>query len=328
MPPVISAVVPTRNRPDKLRRTIECLRQQTLPHAAYEVVIVDDGSEPQVRNEWTGESLVLRILRLTHSERSVARNRGAEHASGAVVAFVDDDVQVSPVFLQAHVDAQEDWPGALAVGPVSLPDSVLATPFGRFRVQLERDGIPEERGPVATPNLCSATNMSLNRRRFLHLGGFDQNFVSAEDQDLALRHSKRGGRIVFIPEATALHDDDNLDIRTYCRRSEWGAARMIPFWRRHNELPDNQLRSEINRPIRWRGDSPRLLLRKSLKAALAWGPALETLFAITSLVERVSSSNTDLSFLYRLLLGVHLQRGFRRGWGAAEGEQRSGATRS
>jgi glycosyltransferase involved in cell wall biosynthesis len=315
MPPTISVVIPTRNRPEKLQRTIDCLQMQSLPRDEYEVIVVDDGSEPPTACQWAGASNALRILRLAHGERSLARNRGAEAATGRLLAFVDDDMLPGPTFLRVHLDAHQEWPGILAVGAVPLPEAVLRKPFGRFRMDLERGGIPTERGLVPQPNLCTAQNMSLSRNLFFELGGFAPDIVSAEDQDLALRHTRRGGRIAFIPEATAIHDDDNIGIRPYCRRSEWGAENLAPFLRRYPDLPDNRERVSVNGPIRWSHDPLGLLCRKALKAMLAWPPAVEGLFALTSILERLSPSNRGLRVLYTLLLGIHLQRGFRKGWG-------------
>jgi glycosyltransferase involved in cell wall biosynthesis len=312
----LSVIVPTRNRPETLRRVVSSLQAQSLPRASFEIIVVDDASEPPVQS---GPDPLgpMHVIRLERSERSAARNRGAAEASGTLVAFVDDDMLLGPSFLAAHEAAQREWPGALAVGAVTLPAAASNQPFGRFRVALEREAQPKTRGVAPRPNLCTAANMSLPRDRFVELGGFDPAIVSSEDQDLALRHTSGGGRIVFLPEAVAIHDDDQLDVRSYCKRHEWGAANMVPFCRRHATLPDNRLRLEWNGPVRWGADSPGLVLKKVLKTALAWPPATATLFALTAVAERIPR-NRMLPLLYRLLLGIHLQKGFRRGWAQPE----------
>lgn len=314
MPPKISVVIPTRNRPGKLIRTIGSLQVQSLPREAYEVIIVDDGSEPPVNFGRGPGSAHTRLLRLTHGERSDARNRGAEAARGELLAFVDDDIIVSASFLEAHVEAHSEWPGVLAVGAISLPDSALATPFGRFRAKLELGGIPTARGIVTRPSFCTAQNMSLSCQRFAEVGGFDRQLVSGEDQDLGMRHVAKGGRLAFIPEAKAIHDDDNLEMRSYCRRIEWGAEQMIPFIQKHPYLPDNLLRASVNGPAQWGQDPAIRLFKKAAKHTLSRAPVLEALFTVTSIVQRFAPRGRALPSLYGLLVGVHLQRGFRRGW--------------
>ncbi len=218
--PAISVIIPTRDRPEASGQTLTALRRQTLASFVYEIIVVDDGSTPSVRlHTWEGDP-ACSVIRLEGRERSAARNAGARAARSECLSFVDDDISVVPDFLEAHLSAQREWSDALVIGSVCLPKEALARPFGRFRQALEVEGIPHERGLTDTRNFCTAQNMSMRRERFLSLGGFDEDLVSAEDQDLALRHCEREGVIVFVPEAAAVHRDEALDIRSYSRRSE------------------------------------------------------------------------------------------------------------
>jgi glycosyltransferase involved in cell wall biosynthesis len=310
--PTLSVIVPTRNRPESLKRTVAHLGDQDLPRSRYEVIVVDDGSTPPVEMEGLGDSRV-RLLRRSGGERSAARNGGAEIARGEILVFVDDDITAEPGFLAAHLAGHRDWPGTLIVGAVHLPRGTASTPFGAFRVRLEQAGVPTDRGPVAAPNLCTAQNMSLSSEHFRELGGFAVGMSSGEDQDFALRHSAAGGRIVYLPEAAVTHEDPVADIRSYCRRHEWGAEYMIPFLLRHPEWPDNQERREANGPVNWRRDTPARVTKKLMKYLLGVGVARALLFAAIDALEKLPERHV-LDTLYRLALGVHLQRGFRRGW--------------
>lgn len=312
--PSLSVVVPTRNRPASLQQTVAGLLHQELPQTLYEIVVVDDGSEPPVRAEELGAPERVRVLRLAHGERSAARNFGAEQARGGFVVFMDDDMRPDPGLLQAHLVGQAEWAGALTVGSVRLPATMVAGPYGAFRQGLELRGLPTARGPVANPNFCTAQNMAVSRDRFRQLGGFDPQMASAEDQDLALRHTAMGGVIVFLPEAIATHDDVHRSLTSYCARSEWGAEQMAPFCRRYPDWPENRQRFAANGPVRWGSDTPGRILRKTLMRLLGAPPALSSLLATTLAIEAYWPSSPLLSPLYRLALGVHLQRGFRRGW--------------
>ena len=308
----LSVVIPTRNRPAALRQLLQGLRAQTLDRTQFEILVVDDGSQPPVVVEAEpGERL--RVLRLEHGERSIARNHGASEGAGAVLLFLDDDLRLSGNVLEAHLSAQREWPGSLAVGAIRLPDELAHTPFGSFRQALEAAGIPGSRGPVRQRNFCTAGHMSMRRDDFLALGGFDSTIVSAEDQDLALRHSAAGGTIVYLPEALAVHDDENADLRSYCRRAEWGAEHMSAFCQRHPELQDNVDRLAVNGPPRW-ADPGSLLFKKIAKDVLGHKPAVAGLFAAVAAIERRRPASRLLPRLYKLLLGIHLQKGFRRGW--------------
>jgi hypothetical protein len=113
--------------------------------------------------------------------------------------FLDDDMTVGFDFLSAHQRAHEEWPETLVVGSVRLPDEALATPFGRFRQDLEQRATPRLRGLISTRNFCTAANMSISRELFLHLGGFDASLPAARIRS-ALRHTARRGHIAFIPK--------------------------------------------------------------------------------------------------------------------------------
>jgi len=310
---LVSVVVPTYDRPDKLAATLHLLGRQDLPTGTYEIVVVDDGSSPPAALPPAPQGGALRLLRLEGVGRSWARNAGARHARGRIVAFVDDDIGVTPSFLGEHVRAHDEWRDALAVGAVGLPPEHMHRPFVQFRQALERAGAPVTRGPVEAQDFCTANNMSMLRDAFLALGGFDEAMSSAEDQDLALRHTARGGRIVYLPAAAAIHNDHSLDIRSYCRRMEWGYEQLLPFCLRYPERAANQTRARVNGPLDWSADGGVATLRKLVKAALALPPATSSLLWACGAVEAVAPRARLLDRLYRAALGVHIFRGYRRG---------------
>lgn len=309
----MSVIIPTHNRHDKLAETLALLRKQSVDADEYEIIVVDDGSTPPVVLDQRGPGPRFRLERTEGLERSSARNRGAAIAAGEVLIFVDDDMSVDCSFVDAHLRAHSDWPDALVVGGVCLPDDAMAKPFARFRKKLEQQETPCSRGVTATPNFCTAANMSIAKHEFRQFGGFDPSILSSEDQDLALRHTAHDGRIVFIPEANAVHRDDALDVRSYCRRAEWGMENMIPFCHRYPDWPDNIERELVNGPVRWTKDPVGRIARKLAKRCLTPKAILTPLFIVSSLLERLAPNSFLLDRAYRLLLGVHILRGYLAG---------------
>jgi GT2 family glycosyltransferase len=309
--PKLSVIIPTHNRPDKLSETLAGLTRQDMLTADYEVIVVDDNSRPPVVLPESKDGVELRLVRLEASERSAARNAGASTARGEFLVFLDDDMSVAGDFIPHHLAAHREWRDAIVVGSIRLPDD--GSPFVRFRQRLEDGSLPGGRGPTAMRNFCAAGNMSIPRDLFLRLGGFNTAISSGEDQDLALRHTARGGEIIFLPEARATHHDGALDIRSYSKRNEWGMENIIPFLLRHPDWPDNVERGRVNGPVRFGGEPFALSLRKIVKSALAHKPVTESLFKIASALERRSPGSSLLDRLYRLLLGIHIFRGYRRG---------------
>lgn len=309
---IVSIVVPTYNRHNQITQTVSALREQNLSKDSYEIIVVDDGSTPPVEISFDDIFPAFQVLRVEGIERSAARNAGAKIAKGEVIIFIDDDMMVSQDFVSSHLQAHSEWSNGLAVGRITLKEDDMKTPFGRFRHQLEITYVPTTRGLVESKNFCAAGNMSIKRERFFILGGFDENLNSGEDQDFALRHTAQDGQIVFLPEAVGVHYDTALDIRSYCRRSEWGNEFVEKFCRKHPEFTDNIERNRINGFVRFGNEPLGLSINKIIKSLLAAKPVVALLFLITSFLEKLAPNSYLLVRFYQLLLGIHIFRGFRR----------------
>lgn len=107
-PPLVSVIVPTYNRPERLVRSLESVADQTYEN--LEVIVVDDGSETPaadavapVRADLPYEVVVIR-----HDENrgaNAARNTGIREASGDFIAFLDDDDEWAPSKVSRQVAA-------------------------------------------------------------------------------------------------------------------------------------------------------------------------------------------------------------------------------
>jgi glycosyltransferase involved in cell wall biosynthesis len=84
---LFSVLLPTRNRPERLRQAIASVAGQTL--ADWELIVVDDGSDPRVDVPRNGRVRLVRLA--THGGPASARNAGIAFASGRYIAFLDDD---------------------------------------------------------------------------------------------------------------------------------------------------------------------------------------------------------------------------------------------
>jgi glycosyltransferase involved in cell wall biosynthesis len=106
--PRVSVVVPTYNRPDKLRRAVGTVTEQT--YDPVELVVVDDHSETPASDALTDVDLSTldAVTVVRHEENrgaNAARNTGIREATGAFVAFLDDDDRWAPEKLARQVDA-------------------------------------------------------------------------------------------------------------------------------------------------------------------------------------------------------------------------------
>ncbi len=327
--PTFSIVVPTFRRPDAFTQTLRALLALDYPAGRYEVIVVDDAADPLTRriiDELRNPSVSVKLEAQERRGAACARNRGARIAGGEWVLFCDDDILAPPSHLAAHLAVHERHGNAVVAGNAMLPPAVVralaTTPFGRYRIELERrfdeearveslDGDPS----CVRMTTLAAANLSLRRELFWRIDGFDEHFpvAGAEDQDLSLRARRSGARLIRGTEIRCLHNDRYLTLRQCCAREERSASTMPFLVRKYpSEFGDVPYARE-NRPIA-AGDPPNLVAKKLLKAALASRPALDALHVLTRSCEAARVPERVLRRLYTALLGLHLFRGFRQSW--------------
>jgi glycosyltransferase involved in cell wall biosynthesis len=111
--PLVSVVVPTRDRPELLRRAVGSVLGQRYP-GAIECVVVFDQSEPTTVGAETGPQRRLRSVANGRAPGLAgARNAGVLASDGALVAFCDDDDEWLPHKLRLEVDALRADPEAV-----------------------------------------------------------------------------------------------------------------------------------------------------------------------------------------------------------------------
>ena len=112
--PLVSVVIPTRDRIGSLRRAVNSVLDQGLE--SFEVVVVDDGSKTSVADELRISDDRIRIIRSDEfAGPAGARNRGVSEARGEFIAFLDDDDFWLPGKIEACLVYFEQFPDAGAV---------------------------------------------------------------------------------------------------------------------------------------------------------------------------------------------------------------------
>jgi len=320
----VSFVVPTCRRPDALRATLSALLGVDYPSNGYEIVVVDDGSSVErLVADFRGGPVAVHYRAQSGRGAAATRNLGAQVAGGDLLVFCDDDVVVSPDHVRRHLDAHRYFERALVNGISSLPAQTLAefesTPFGRYRLELERsyeveaDTHPLGEGRFAS-SLLSARNLSIRRDLFWEIGGFDEGFpwAGAEDQDLSLRAERAGCTLVRDHNIRILHNEQILSVSQFCTREERSAETMVVLC---GKYPDETRRRALFRENSYftLGDGAKLSIKKALKSVFARSPALAMLDRVAPLIEHSPVPEAALHRIYRGLVGLHIFRGVRRG---------------
>src|SRR4051794_30641094 len=136
----VSVVVPSHERPLRLRWLLNALEEQSLERDRWELVVVHDSrgeeTEKLLRDHPLVAARVLRHLRLEPGTGlpSVQRNAGWREARAPVVAFTDDDCRPDRDWLARMLDAALREPGAIVQGrvrPDPFETDILAAPHAR-----------------------------------------------------------------------------------------------------------------------------------------------------------------------------------------------------
>ena len=205
--PLVSIVIPTYARPERLRDCLTALARQTMPTDAFEIVVVDDGSpQPVVPLEATAPAgPAIRVIRQQNGGPSAARNRGVAEARGELIALTDDDCLPTPTWLETLVTAHRQCPDALVGGMTfnGLAHDVFATTS-----QMIIDLIYEHfNADEASAYFLTSNNSLCSRADYGELGGFDTSFprAGAEDRDFCDRWRANCRPLRLVPAATLEH---------------------------------------------------------------------------------------------------------------------------
>jgi GT2 family glycosyltransferase/2-polyprenyl-3-methyl-5-hydroxy-6-metoxy-1,4-benzoquinol methylase len=205
----VTVAIPTRDRREILQRTLRALGAQTA--RGFETIVVCDGTD-QPAPPATGELSDLRVLVQEPAGPGVARNLAAATSDRPLLLFLGDDMIPTPELVERHVARHDRHPTreVAVLGQVRRHPEV---PDGRLERWLEWSGMPGSR--------FASGNLSIDRRLFLEVGGFDPDFLPpGEDLDLAWRLEQRGVRLIDEPGAAALHlcRHDWASIERSCER--------------------------------------------------------------------------------------------------------------
>jgi glycosyltransferase involved in cell wall biosynthesis len=199
---LISVIVPVHNGLQGIGRCLEALRLSTYPN--FEVLVVDDCSTdatPQIIQNF-GVQCLKTPRRIGPAG---ARNLGAVHATGEILAFVDADVVLPPQGLGIVAQAFAQDSGLAAVFG-SYDDAPECTTFISQYKNLMHHYVHQS-SPEKASTFWAGCG-AVRKRIFQIVGGFDQRTYpapSVEDIALGLELTTRGYPIRLEKRLTAKH---------------------------------------------------------------------------------------------------------------------------
>ncbi len=201
---LVSVVIPTHDRPERLRTAVASVLAQT--HAAVEVIVVNDGGidvEPVVRS-LDGKGRLTYVALRQSRERSAARNVGLRLATGTYVACLDDDDWYEPDHVATLVAALESSGRAVAYTDARRVWEEKAV--GGYRVVREDRPYSEPFDPerLLVDNYIPILCLMYRRECLDAVGGFDETLATHEDWDLLIRLSRRWA-FEHVPRVTCAY---------------------------------------------------------------------------------------------------------------------------
>lgn len=253
----ISYIIPHYNRNGVLRHHLDLLQLQTATN--FEVIVVDDGSDPKF--EYETNKYPFKIIYVENGGPAKARNVGVKESTGDVLLFVGDDTVPHVNLIAFHTWEHMTNPGHLIQGITPFHPDCMDTTFMHI---LDSSGIQANWMALRDKNdwkreidgFLLTTNVSMSRKTYNLIGGFDEDFTNAawEDISFGITARKIGVKTLFNPSAVNLHIH-KYNLYSYCERQKMEGRNRILASLKHPDLshqliqPDS-LRFARQKPLR------------------------------------------------------------------------------
>jgi glycosyltransferase involved in cell wall biosynthesis len=238
--PRIAVIVCTHNRYDTLGDTLRSLESQSLPSAAFEVLVIDNSTDLAAQKKfWRLQKPApnCRVITEAVPGLSRARNIGLRRAASSLVAYIDDDAVAAPDWLKILVDMFDTTPGCgIAGGPVMPvwlypgrePDWLHPWQRGFLTIV--------DRGPgrrrLGEGEWLAGTNIAFRRDLLERCGGFNEglgrignSLLSNEELEVSHKIAAAGFSTWYDENARVLHriHANRVSQAWFRRRAGWQA---------------------------------------------------------------------------------------------------------
>lgn len=199
--PLVSVIIPTYNRVEKLSLSVPSVLSQT--YSNLEVIVADDGSDDGTEEyvKALADSRIKYIRNPINKGPSSARNLGAGLASGEYLAFHDSDDEWVKDKLEKQMDFllnnEEEIPLVYCEFAIYIQ--------GKARAIVPSREIPKDQKQgnifpfLLLRPLIGTPTIVVKKKHFFEVGGFDEAITAYEDYEFTLRFSKTY-KIGFVEE--------------------------------------------------------------------------------------------------------------------------------
>ncbi|MEM6325509.1 MAG: glycosyltransferase family 2 protein [Bacteroidota bacterium] len=212
MTPTVSVILPIRNEVSFIERGLGAVLAQDYPPDKVEVLVADGMSDD-------GTRAIVREVAARHPERTIrlidnparivptAMNRALAEAEGAVIVRVDGHAEIAPDYVRRSVEALEET-GAACVGGVlrTVGETGVARAISRAQSSPFGVGGASFRTGVGAGSFVDTVAFGTYRREvFDRIGGFDEELIRNQDDELNFRLTQSGGKIWLDPSVRCVY---------------------------------------------------------------------------------------------------------------------------
>jgi GT2 family glycosyltransferase len=207
-----SVIIPTYNRPERLRNCLQALARLEYPQDRFEVIVVDDGSEMALDSMVMPfqTMLNLTLVKQANAGPASARNTGAAIAKGQFLVFTDDDCAPASNWLTALAEQFQQTSNALIGGQTlnALPENLYSTASQILIDYLyEYYNCKQTDSDQSTAQFFASNNFALPAEMFRSMNGFDTSFplAAGEDREFCDRWLDQGYAMRYAPNVQIYH---------------------------------------------------------------------------------------------------------------------------
>lgn len=209
----VSIVIPTYNRADFLREAIISIIKYSSNYNAIEILVIDNNSTDNtfsIVKEFMKLHTFIYYYKEENQGLSYAKNRAIKEASGDVIIFLDDDIEIDQQWLSAMLEPLNDTSIAVVGGKV-LPYKINI-PNWLPQQYYFLASIFDPGDEIKLVSHVMGGNCAIRKEVFDQIGIFDTALgrkgdllLSGEENDLYSKITQKGYKICFTPKALIYH---------------------------------------------------------------------------------------------------------------------------